>query len=259
MDATLQTQRLENRNADRRLRGGFPSAVIAALRWSLLALLKVIVAIRYRLGVSGQSNLPKTGGVLLCGNHVAYADCVLVALSAGRPVRFIGTVELLRYPWTWLIFRLFNVITISPKRAKEAICLSVEALRNGDVVCIFPEGKLTTDGEVAAFQRGAELIARRARVPVVPFGHSGLWGSSFSFYGGKAFSRLPRLRSRRVDIRFGAPIAPGAVHAEVLRAKVCGLIEAARTRRSQQALGLLCEPEVRPENRSDEARAGRAA
>jgi 1-acyl-sn-glycerol-3-phosphate acyltransferase len=101
------------------------------------------------------------------------------------------------------------------------------ALREGELVCIFPEGRLTRDGEIAGFRAGLTRIVAETPVPVIPMAIAGLWGSMFSRRTPKIWQRLPRKLWHRVVVSVGEPVAPGETVPEGLRERVCALYRAA--------------------------------
>ncbi|MDR1498208.1 MAG: AMP-binding protein [Puniceicoccales bacterium] len=187
----------------------------------LLAAAQVAVTllfrVRYRLRVKGLENVPKIGGHILASNHISFIESILISAVCRRHVKFL----------TWagynkgviaLVVKALHLIPVSPERAKEAIREASIRLEAGDCLGIFPEGQISRNGTLAAFQGGCALMARRAKVPVVPVAVDGLWGSLFSFYGGKAFRKLPRWGRPVLTLAFGVPIPPEA--AETLREQV---------------------------------------
>ncbi|MBK1876648.1 MFS transporter [Pelagicoccus mobilis] len=191
------------------------------VRLALLAIAKIV----YPMKLRGIENMPKDGGVLLVANHVSYADAVLLWVASPRPVRFIGTDEMLRYPWMRWAYRKFNVIPVAPKRAKEAISKTVASLKEGNVVCVFPEGALTRTGMLMPFKKGAELISRMSKCPVLPAYIDGMWGSVFSF-SDKPFRYRAGMPLRRpLTISFGEKIDCDRVSTETIRGSVMELSE----------------------------------
>ncbi|NBV78573.1 MAG: AMP-dependent synthetase [Verrucomicrobia bacterium] len=171
------------------------------------------VRLFYRVEVRGLTNLPTTGGALIVCNHVAYVDVILLGVLSPRPIRFLSWEGFERNPIIGKLTRLMRTIPVAEDKAKEAIQKSTEALKAGELVCIFPEGSLTRNGGVLPLQRGFELIARRADVPIVPVAMDGLWGSIFSHLGGKSFFKWPKHFPRPVAAVFGQPF-PASEHAQ---------------------------------------------
>jgi acyl-[acyl-carrier-protein]-phospholipid O-acyltransferase/long-chain-fatty-acid--[acyl-carrier-protein] ligase len=171
------------------------------------------VRVFYRVEVRGLANLPKTGGALIVCNHVSYVDVVVLGVLCPRPVRFLSWEGFERNPILGRLTRLMRTIPVAEEKAKDAIQKSADALKAGELVCIFPEGSLTRNGGVLPLRRGFELIARRANVPIVPVAMDGLWGSIFSHLGGKSFFKWPKHFPRPIAAVIGKPF-PAEEHAQ---------------------------------------------
>ncbi len=187
-----------------------------------LALL-TFVRVFYPTKLRGLRNIPEKGGALLVANHVSYADAALIYAASPRPVRFIGTAEFLRYPLLRWAYRRFNVIAVSPEKAKEAVSKTVTALQEGAVVCVFPEGALTRTGMIMTFQKGAELMARLAKVPVVPACIDGMWGSILSFADKPFRYRWGKPLRRSLRIAFGPALGVGKASTSAMKDAVMKL------------------------------------
>ena len=103
--------------------------------------------------------------------------------------------------------RLAGCIPITPRRAKDAMRAAADRIRAGEIVCVFPEGQLSRSGTLLRLRRGYELIARQAEAPVVPVWMDELWGSIFSFKGGRFFSKWPKQWPYPVAVAFGQPLS----------------------------------------------------
>ncbi len=182
------------------------------LRWVGLGLASLF----YRVRVLPSPQLPE-GGCLLLPNHVTWVDSLLLQLATPRRVRFLADESHYRNRWLapWLV--LFGAIPVSPTRAKTGIRSAVSALRNGEVVCLFPEGTLTRTGALIRLQRGFALIAQEAGVPCVPVWMDGTWGSVFSFSERRYFFKRPRAFPYPVRVAFGEPLSPESASPERLR------------------------------------------
>ena len=192
----------------------------------------VFVRVAYRLRVSGLEHVPEDGPVLIAANHITYVDGLILSAAISRPVRFVMYYKFSELPIVGRILRRARVIPIASRKEsaailREALDQIAEALEEGEVVCIFPEGTLTDDGEMREFRRGIERIVARTPVPVVPLGLQGLWGSFFS----RARSRVGRfVRGRlwlRVGVAVGQLIPADEVSATHVRARVATLRGAA--------------------------------
>jgi len=175
----------------------------------------------YRMRRTGTEHLPRDGGVLLLSNHVSYIDSFIVYMCCPRrPVRFVVLEKYTQMKAIGWFLNLFDPIPINPKRARQAIDRTVEALRNGDVVCLFPEGGLTRMGVIQEFKKGFELIVKRAECPVVPVYMDGLWESIFSFERGRYFKKWPHGFTCPLQVSFGRPIPPGEATVDRVREAV---------------------------------------
>lgn len=180
-----------------------PGATIRFAVWLLASTV-------YRIRIHGRDNLPVTGGALLAPNHITWIDGLLLMLTSSRPIRMVAYAPNIENPWVKRLADMFGVIPIHPARPKtiiQAFRTAREALANGELVCIFPEGGLTRSGQVQAFRPGTMKILDGVDVPVVPVYFDGLWGSIFSFESGKFFWKWPRRIPYPMSIHFGPPIA----------------------------------------------------
>ncbi|HEY6879613.1 MAG TPA: MFS transporter [Polyangiales bacterium] len=187
--------------------------------------------VMYRLNVRGHENIPETGGVVLVCNHVAFNDFLIVAGSVRRPVRFVMDHNMFKLPLISSLCRAAKVIPIAPAHEDAALLESAFAkirdeLRAGEVVCIYPEGKITKTGEMNPFKAGVERILRETPVPVVPMALSGLWGSFFSRKNGPAMQKVPRRFRAKLTLSIGKPL-PAETSAQELEQQVRTLLSAA--------------------------------
>ncbi|KAF0808426.1 acyltransferase [Alcanivorax xiamenensis] len=200
-----------------------PEFMIRLLVWMLTNTI-------YRVKHKGLENIPEEGPCLLVCNHISYTDALLLAGAVRRPIRFVMAKPIYDMPVLNYIFRTGKTIPIASKEKhpdiyQQAFRRVREELADGQVVCIFPEGRLTPDGEVGEFKSGMEKIVKETPVPVVPMALSGLWGSFFSHKGGAALTRMPRRFWSRVKLTVGEPVAPEAVDARTMRSAVLALRE----------------------------------
>ena len=171
----------------------------------------------YRVTPVGLEAIPATGGVLLLPNHISYVDAVILQLACPRPIRFLVYDQIYKHGLLRWGLHLLGAIPISPKKARAAIETAANALAKGEVVCLFPEGALTRTATMQKLNRGYELIARKANVPVMPIWLENVWGSVFSYYGGHFFWKMPRVVPLKVWIYFGAPMSAAEATPEAVR------------------------------------------
>ncbi|MEP6608399.1 MAG: MFS transporter [Burkholderiaceae bacterium] len=190
----------------------------------------IVAHMLYRVHAIGTDRLPEEGPVVLVCNHVSFVDAVVIMGESPRPIRFVMDHSIFRIPVLRTFFRQLRAIPIASaktdpdtlRRARESI---QQALEEGEMVCIFPEGRITDTGEISPFKSGVRRIIERTPVPVIPMALRGLWGSFFSRYGGEAFSlpvdaRLRRGFRSRLELVVGEPVASELVTPESLMQQV---------------------------------------
>lgn len=203
-------------------------AAVLTRDYVLRLLLGAIVRIVYRVRTEGLDRVPDHGAALVVANHVTYADALILGGLCRRPIRFVVDHRIHDLPALRWFFRLVRAIPIASAKDDPArLALALEAidhaLADGELVGIFPEGRLTRDGELDVFRSGVERILTRRPVPVVPVALRGLWGSFFSHEGGKPFAKRPRRFWSRVEVVVGAVLAPEQATPARLRARVLRL------------------------------------
>lgn len=208
--------------------GGLTLAATVVIAWTVpAALIRFIIwcltRIFFRVRVIGAGNIPKSGGAVIIANHVSYADAILIGCATSRQVRFLMWQPLYENKWLKPICRLFETIPLAQGSAKEALRPLRQAkgvVESGQLLCIFPEGKLTTTAHVQPFQRGVEVVVHGLdSTPIVPVYLDGLWGHPLSLKGGRPFAS--RLRFRHgVTILVGeaitGPVSASQLHQRIL-------------------------------------------
>ena len=195
------------------------------LRFMAWLLVKAV----YRLRCEGLEHLPPTGAAVLVANHVSFVDAVVIMGAAPRPVRFVMDHRIFRTPLLGFIFRHCGAIPIASARddlalMEKAFADVAKALSEGELVAIFPEGRITRDGELQTFRPGISRILAANPVPVVPMALSGLWGSFFSRMDGEAM-KTPFRRGlfSSITLRVGPPVAAAKAGPAYLQARVLAL------------------------------------
>ncbi|SEM48530.1 1-acyl-sn-glycerol-3-phosphate acyltransferases [Luteibacter sp. UNCMF331Sha3.1] len=189
----------------------------------------VLVNTLYRVRVDGLRNVPDEGAALVVCNHVSFMDPLILMASVRRPMRFVMYYKIYDLPLLRFVFRTAKAIPIAgrgedPALMERAFELVDEALANGEVVCIFPEGGITRDGSIQNFRPGVDRILARRPVPVVPLALRGMWGSIFSRRDSALRrARLPRRFWSRIELVGGTPVPAADASAVSLEARVTEL------------------------------------
>ncbi|HZE91083.1 MAG TPA: 1-acyl-sn-glycerol-3-phosphate acyltransferase, partial [Rhizobacter sp.] len=186
----------------------------------------------YRFKVRGEENIPLKGPAILVCNHVSFVDPVLLMAASPRPIAFIMDHRIFKTPVLGWLFKLGKAIPIAARSEDEAVyeqafARARQVLDNGDLLCIFPEGALTRDGQLAEFKGGIMKLLETHPVPVVPLALQNLWGSFFSRIDG-APMKTPFRRGlfSRVGLVAGAAVPADSVTPEGLRERVAQLLNA---------------------------------
>src|SRR5437660_1748876 len=184
----------------------------------------------YRVCALGVEHLPQ-GGFLLLPNHITWVDAIVLQIACPRPIRYIIDQEFYCKPILQPFVRLVCCIPIDTRHSRSAVRAATEKIADGEIVCLFPEGQLERAGTLLRLQRGYELIAHHANAPVVPVWLDRLWGSIFSFQGGRFFTKWPKEIPYRVTVAFGKPLEPKAAEIATVREKLLKLGEFCYSRR----------------------------
>jgi acyl-[acyl-carrier-protein]-phospholipid O-acyltransferase / long-chain-fatty-acid--[acyl-carrier-protein] ligase len=176
----------------------------------------------YRIRVEGRENVPESGGALFVCNHMSFVDGLLLIASIDRPIRFILYKAVYDLPYVKPFAKIIGAIAISseqrPREMLHSLREATNAIKNGEIVCIFAEGQITRIGGLLPFRRGMERIMKGVDAPIVPVNLDGVWGSIFSFERGRFVWKLPRSIPYPVTVSFGKPMPPTAQPFEVRRA-----------------------------------------
>ena len=169
----------------------------------------------YRIRIHRLKNLPEEGGALLVANHISWLDGILLLLVSSRPIRTVVFAGNFKNRWLSRLAKVFGSIMMTPrpKSIANALQTARDALNNGELVCIFPEGGISRSGQIQTFKPGMMKILEGTEAPVIPVYLDGLWGSIFSFQGGKFFWKWPRKWPYPINIHFGESVHnPKDVH-----------------------------------------------
>jgi len=200
-----------------------PDALLRFLLWGATHSL-------YRIRIDGRDHIPAKGGALFVCNHVSFVDALLLLASTDRRVRFMMYKGHYELPHVKPFARILGVIPISseqrPREMIKALQTASDAIRAGDVVCIFAEGQITRIGHLLPFRRGFARIMKDVEAPIIPVGLDGVWGSIFSFQKGRFLWKLPRRLPYPVTINYGQPLPHTATPFEVRSAVQELIVEA---------------------------------
>jgi 1-acyl-sn-glycerol-3-phosphate acyltransferase len=211
------------------------NAVVAVYIFSLVPeflmrfLAWLLIHTVHRVRLIDADRIPAEGAAVLVCNHVSYVDAIVIGAASPRPIRFVMDHRIFKLPLLGWIFRTARAIPIAsakedPWLMEKAYVDIAQALHEGDLVCIFPEGRLTNTGELNEFKGGVAKIVERTKVPVIPMALRGLWGHLLSRSDDNVFERAFRtgLRSR-LALAVGLPVAPHDVTPEGLQQQVLAL------------------------------------
>ena len=210
------------------------NALVAIYIYSLLPeflmrfLAWIIISLVYRVRPTGIENVPESGPAVIVCNHVSFMDPIILGGSIRRPIRFVMYYKIFEIPILKFFFRNAKAIPIASshenKQLMDEAFDKVDAeLAAGNLVCIFPEGAITQDGEVQRFRPGIERIIARRAVPVVPVALGQLWGSWFSRKQGGGLRRIPGRLFAKVPVTIGAAVSAEDVTAAKLEVLVRAL------------------------------------
>lgn len=199
-----------------------PEFLLRFLAWMLINTV-------YRVRRSGIEHIPTRGAAVLVCNHVSYVDALVIMAASPRPIRFVMDHQIFNVPVLSWLFRIAKTIPIAPASEDAAVMQQAfdeiaRALDDGDLVCIFPEGKLTSTGEMNGFKGGIKKIVDTSQVPVIPMALRGLWGSVFTRSRQSILMRkLRRGIFSKLELVVGEPVMPADVTPELLQQKVQAL------------------------------------
>lgn len=198
-----------------------PEFLVRFLAWLMVSAL-------YKVERRGLDLIPEEGAAVVIANHVSFVDALVLAGSIRRPVRFVMDHQIFRIPVLGYLFRAAGAIPVAsrkedPEAYDNAFKRVAHYLGRGELVCIFPEGMLTRDGEMNEFRPGLLRILKETPVPVVPIGLSGLWDSAFSRAPGRKLQRFFGELRRKVGLAVGTTVPVAEVDLQRLSETVLGL------------------------------------
>jgi 1-acyl-sn-glycerol-3-phosphate acyltransferase len=199
-----------------------PEFLVRFVAWLLIHTIHRVITVDVE-------RIPDDGPAVLVCNHVSYVDALVIGAASPRPIRFVMDYRIFNAPLAGWIFRSAKAIPIASAREdqwvmEKAYIDIAQALHEGDLVCIFPEGRLTSTGELNEFRGGVAKIVERSKVPVIPMALRGLWGSLLTRDKANLFERsLSRGWRSRLALAVGTPVQPQQATPEYLQEQVLAL------------------------------------
>ncbi|NHZ88623.1 MFS transporter [Massilia sp. CCM 8733] len=199
-----------------------PEFLVRFVAWMLIHTI-------HRVKTVDVDRIPDEGPAVLVCNHVSYVDALVIGAASPRPIRFVMDHKIFKMPLMGWLFRTARAIPIAPAKEdpflmEKAYIDIAQALHEGDLVCIFPEGRLTSTGEMGEFRGGIAKIVERSKVPVIPMALRGLWGSLLTRDPANLFERtFARGPRSRLALAVGAPVAPEDATPDYLHQQVLAL------------------------------------
>ncbi|HWX55834.1 MAG TPA: acyl-[ACP]--phospholipid O-acyltransferase [Verrucomicrobiae bacterium] len=191
-------------------------------QWFLRLLLWMLTHTVYSIKIIGRDNIPERGGALFVSNHMSFVDVLLLVSATDRPIRFIMFQGIYDNPVVKPFAMMLRAIPISselrPRDMIRSLRTASDAIRDGQIVCIFAEGQITRTGQLLPFRRGMERIMKGVDAPIVPVNLHGVWGSIFSFERNRFLWKAPRRIPYPVTVSFGKPLPPESSPIQVRRA-----------------------------------------
>lgn len=183
----------------------------------------ILTSTLYRVHSLGHDNLPHRTGALIVANHASFLDALVLLVSTDRHIRFIMAKPYYDVFWIKPFAKLMGAIPImrggGPRSVVQSLRGASDAIKNGEIVCIFAEGQITRTGQLLPFRSGYQKIMQDVDAPIIPVHLDKLWGSIFSYSKGRFFWKLPRRIPFDMTVTYGEPL-PSNTPPTVLRAKI---------------------------------------
>jgi acyl-[acyl-carrier-protein]-phospholipid O-acyltransferase/long-chain-fatty-acid--[acyl-carrier-protein] ligase len=191
----------------------------------------------YRVRIAGREHVPEKGGALFVCNHVSYVDALLLIAATDRPIRFLMFKDIYEKPWVKPFAKILGTIPVSseqrPRELIHALQSAGDAIRSGEVVCIFAEGQITRIGQLLPFRRGFERIMKDLDAPIIPVALDGVLGGPWSFRRGRFVHLFTAHCPHPVTVSFGQPMPPTTTPFAVREAVQALQVDAWQLRRAR--------------------------
>ena len=198
----------------------------------MLLIFRALGRVLYRLRIQGLVNLPP-GGALIVSNHISYVDALILQVLFPRKLWVLAVHGRRRRGLPLWFYRITGVIPLSSEKATEGLRLAIHKMKEGELVCVFPEGQVSRTGALMEIRKGFEVLAKRAEVPVVPVFIDSLWGSIFTYANQKLICKLPERYPHSVLVQVGPPLPYQNVNAVLARQALLDLGERAYQQREE--------------------------
>lgn len=192
----------------------------------------ILTNVFYRVRVLEKSKIPEDGPALLVANHASFVDHLLICSCTVRPVRFMMREDFYRNRWIYPFVKWAKVLEVprgKPRKLRQLIKKTHEMFKDGEIICVFPEGNITRNGLMSSFHKGfASIMPKDLDVPVLPIHIGMLWGSIFTNFYAKIKFRLPSEMPHPASIIIGKPISvdTSGYHIRLILAEMAAEIEA---------------------------------
>ena len=194
---------------------------------------KLLVWILYRVRVEGREYIPKDGGAVIISNHMTYLDVVFLTIATGRRIRFIASDTLHKTNRLRWLLKVSFIKLIPPAKTRSFFENNLEHLKQGGLLGVFAEGQISRTGNLMAFQRGFDAIARESGVPVIPIFMDNLWQTRFSFFHRAGMRLKPKPFRMIINIGIGPPLSGEHLTMSGAREALLDLSEACFQRRKE--------------------------
>jgi acyl-[acyl-carrier-protein]-phospholipid O-acyltransferase/long-chain-fatty-acid--[acyl-carrier-protein] ligase len=180
---------------------------------TFFAIMKIISSLRHNYNYVGLQNVPKEGAALLLSNHVSWLDWIILQLPIARHINYMMEKEIYHWPVFHTFFVKGEAIPLSARASKDAFLEAHKRLKNGKLVAIFSEGKISDDGKLHKFYKGFERIEKDYEGVIIPIFIQGVFGSRFAKY--KGTNKKSFFKRREITVYYGEAMSKESSAQEV--------------------------------------------